>query len=288
MDKLYDVTAIGELIKYLMEGITGKVGFIRPTFEEYFNRYHEKDSVVYVPQDENFSYDVEDLMEYFDGTGIGTMILINPDNPSGNYIKRENMLRLVKWCGEREIRIIIDESFIDFSEEMGTLIQEEIVDQYPNLVLMKSISKSYGIPGVRLGILVSSDKELVAGMKKEAAIWNINSFGEFYMQIAEKYKKDYLDALGKLKQERENLRRKLSAIPGLRAIPSQANYILAEITCGMTAKELTKVLLLKYNLFIKDLSGKIQLDGKQFVRLAVRNARENDRLIEALSEALGM
>ncbi len=277
-----------ELIKYLMEGITGKVGFIRPTFEEYFNRYHEKDSVVYVPQDENFSYDVEDLMEYFDGTGIGTMILINPDNPSGNYIKRENMLRLVKWCGEREIRIIIDESFIDFSEEMGTLIQEEIVDQYPNLVLMKSISKSYGIPGVRLGILVSSDKELVAGMKKEAAIWNINSFGEFYMQIAEKYKKDYLDALGKLKQERENLRRKLSAIPGLRAIPSQANYILAEITCGMTAKELTKVLLLKYNLFIKDLSGKIQLDGKQFVRLAVRNARENDRLIEALSEALGM
>ena len=216
------------------------------------------------------------------------MILINTDNPSGNYIKREIMLRLVKWCGEREIRIIIDESFIDFSEEMGTLIQEEIVDQYPNLVLMKSISKSYGIPGVRLGILVSSDKELVAGMKKEAAIWNINSFGEFYMQIAEKYKKDYLDALGKLKQERENLRRKLSAIPGLRAIPSQANYILAEITCGMTAKELTKVLLLKDNLFIKDLSGKIQLDGKQFVRLAVRNARENDRLIEALSEALGM
>ena len=108
------------------------------------------------------------------------------------------------------------------------------------------------------------------------------------MQIAEKYKQDYLDALGKLKQERENLRRKLSAIPGLRAIPSQANYILAEITCGMTAKELTKVLLLKYNLFIKDLSGKIQLDGKQFVRLAGRNARENDRLIEALSEALGM
>lgn len=276
-----------ELIKCLMERINGKVGFIYPTFEEYQNRYDKKNSIIFTPNNENFSYTVNDLIVFFDKTDIKTLVLINPDNPSGNYIPKQDVLKLISWCEEKEIQIIVDESFVDFAEEENsTLIQEDIISQYKKLIIIKSISKSYGVPGLRLGILVSADVQMISDMKKEVAIWNINSFGEFYMQIEEKYKKDYLFALKRMKGTRKIFIQELSSIPAIRVIPSQANYVMIEIINGMKAKEVTKVLLLKYNLFIKDLSNKIKVKEKQFVRLAVRNSEENARLVQALKEVL--
>ncbi len=272
-----------ELIKCLMERLEGKTGFIRPTFEEYPNRYPEEESVVYVPQNENLAYGAEDLIRFFEGTDIKNLVLINPDNPSGNYIRKAEVLRLAGWCGEREICFVVDESFVDFAEEEdGTLIEEAVISRCRNLIVTKSISKSYGVPGVRLGILVSSDEELIAELKKEVSIWNINSFGEFYMQIAEKYKKDYAEGLKAFREIRREFTEELSAVPGLRVVPSQANYLLVEITDGRTAKELTRILLVEHQLFIKDLTSKIRMDGRQFVRIAVRSREDNRKLIEAL------
>lgn len=274
-----------ELIKCFMEKILGKVGFVRPTFEEYPNRYEEENSIVFVPANDNLSYTADDLMRFFEFSEIGTLILINPDNPSGNYIPKKDVLRLVEWCAEKKIRIIVDESFVDFADELeSTLITEDIMNQHPNLVIMKSISKSYGVPGIRLGILASADIELINMMKKEVAIWNINSFGEFYMQIEEKYKKDYMESLKQIRVVRKEFVEKLRGISSLRVVPSQANYLLVEIVNGMTAKRLTKILLLKYNLYIKDLSEKIRMSDRQFVRLAIRNREDNNKLIAALEE----
>ncbi len=278
-----------ELIKCLMEKLEGKTGFVCPTFEEYPNRYEKKNSIIYMPQNENLSYNADDIIKYFDGTGVNNLVLINPDNPSGNYISKADVVRLVKWCSSvntgEGVRIIVDESFADFADEKNnSLINEEIINTYSGLVIIKSISKSYGIPGIRLGILVSSDEKLISMLKKEVAIWNINSFGEFYMQIEEKYKSDYMAALEKIKITRKKFIEELSKISGLRIIPSQANYIMVEIMNGMTAMELVKILLLKYNLFIKDLSKKIQIDDRQFIRIAVRNSEDNEKLVTALKE----
>lgn len=276
-----------ELIKCIMEQLVGKVGFIRPTFEEYPNRYNEENSAVYIPQNENLSYNTEDLIRYFGNTDIHYLLLINPDNPSGNYIKKADVLHLIDWCKEKNICIIVDESFIDFAEEdNSTLINEDIIAEYKNLIIIKSISKSYGVPGIRLGILVSSNENLIKKLKKKVSIWNINSFGEFYMQIEEKYKKDYESALHKIKLERKKLTMDLSRISGLRVIPSQANYLLVEITNGMTAKELAKDLFVKYNIFIKDLSQKIHMNNRQFVRVAIRNNADNLQLVAAMKELL--
>lgn len=272
-----------ELIKCLMEQLQGKVGFIRPTFEEYPNRYTKQDSVIYLPQNENLSYTADDLINFFEKKDIQTLVLINPDNPSGNYICKADVLRLATWCEQKDIRFIVDESFVDFAEEENsTLIDEDIICTHKNLIVLKSISKSYGVPGLRLGILVSADQEMIALMKKDVSIWNINSFGEFYLQIEEKYKKDYVAGLEKLKFTRNNFMKELCRIPGIRVVPSQANYFLVEITNGMTAKELTKVLLLQYNLFIKDLSTKIQINDRQFVRIAIRNDADNQKLLCSL------
>lgn len=277
-----------ELIKCLMEKIEGKVGFIQPTFEEYSNRYNKNKSIVFKPENLNLSYTADDLIGFFDSKGIGTLVLINPDNPSGNYISKIDVVRLVKWCNDRNIRIIVDESFGDFAEEENnTLIDERIINNYKNLVIIKSISKSYGVPGIRLGTLISGDEKMITEMKQEVEIWNINSFGEFYMQIEEKYEKDYICGLNKFKESRKKFIESLNGINTLRVVPSQANYMLVEIKEGMTAKELTKVLLLKYNLFIKDLTHKVNMDNRQFVRIAVRNEIDNQKLIDALYKVLG-
>lgn len=277
-----------ELIKCFMDKLEGKLGIIKPTFEEYPNRYSKENCVIMIPDNENFAYNAEDIMAYFDNKEISTLLIINPDNPTGNYIEKKNLLKLIKWCAEKEIQIVVDESFVDFAdEEDSSLISESILNTYKNLVVVKSISKSYGVPGVRLGILASSDEELINCMKKEVAIWNINSYGEFYMQIAEKYQKDYEKALDKIKATRKKLVADLSEIKALRLIPTQANFLMAEITNGMTSEQLTEKLLFEYNLFIKDLSNKVKVEGKEYIRVAVRDEDDNAKLVAALREVLG-
>jgi histidinol-phosphate/aromatic aminotransferase/cobyric acid decarboxylase-like protein len=274
-----------ELIKALMENLGGKSGFIRPTFEEYPNRYSTDESVYFTPKNDSFSYDENDLIAYFDDKEIDNLIVVNPDNPTGNYISKAGLIKLIDWSAKKDIRLVIDESFVDFADELdSTLIEQKLLDANPHLFVMKSISKSYGVPGLRLGVLASGDTSMIEFLKKNVAIWNINSFAEFYMQIEEKYKKDYAAALVKIRAERSRFIGELSSIQGIRVIPSQANYVMAELVGGYSAKEITKQLLIGHNILIKDLSPK--MGGKQYLRLAVRNTQDNDDLVAALKTVL--
>ncbi|MCM1495274.1 MAG: aminotransferase class I/II-fold pyridoxal phosphate-dependent enzyme [Bacteroides sp.] len=276
-----------ELIRSLMLRLRGKTGFVRPTFEEYPNRYNRENIVEFIPQTKDFCYNVSDLMGFFGEKEINNLILINPDNPSGNYICKAELKKLIRWTKERNIVLVVDESFVDFAEEEdSSLLEQKLLKENPHLVVMKSISKSYGIPGLRLGILASGNTELIVSLKQDVTIWNINSFAEFYMQIAEKYAGDYKAALSLLRNERSRFRQKLEKIPGLRVIPSQANYIMLEITNGMTAAELTKRMFAKHSLLLKDLTGKVM--GGEFLRIAVRTEGDNDKLIDAFRKEFGL
>ena len=277
-----------ELIKVLMEGDTkGKTGFIRPTFEEYPNRFDKSLQVTYTPQNDDYRYTADDLMQYFGDKDIKTLMLINPDNPSGNFIPKADVLRLAKWCEDRNIRLVVDESFVDFSVDYKTnsLLSDEILEAYPHMAVMKSISKSFGVPGLRLGILASANKELIAHIKKEVSIWNLNSFAEFFMQIYNKHEKDYLKACDKFVAERADFERQLKTIPYLRVMPTQANYFLCEVLPPYTATEIVVYTLRNHNILTRDCSQKPGLDpNKQYMRIAVRNHKDNTKLVEALKQ----
>ena len=274
-----------ELIKALMEKLEGKVGFIRPTFEEYPNRSEKEREVVFYPSNNDFTYTAEELISFFSDKDISSLVIINPDNPTGSYIPKAGLLSLVSWAKEKGIVLIIDESFGDFAvEKDNSLIDQKLLCDNKHLFVMKSISKSYGVPGLRLGVLASGDTEMIASIKKSVSIWNINSFAEFYLQIEEKYHKNYLASLEKIKAERARLFSLLSSIQGLRTIPSEANYIMVEIVNGKKATEVTKRLLSEYDILVKDLSQKVK--GGEYLRLAVRNTEDNDRLLKALKEVL--
>ena len=274
-----------ELIKSLMGRLDGKVGFVRPTFDEYPNRYARADSVDFTPDNPDYSYTAEDLMGFFGDKGVRSLVVVNPDNPSGNYMPRADVLRLVRWARERELRIVVDESFVDFADEAdATLIEQATLDENPHLYVMKSISKSYGVPGLRLGVLASGDTGAIVAMKKDVAIWNINSLAEFYMQIEEKYRGDYAEALARLRAERTRFQDELSTIEGVRVIPSQANYVMVELEEGIDPRGLLRALLVRHEILIKELTTKT--NGRNYLRLAVRNAADNDRLVAALREEL--
>lgn len=275
-----------ELIKALMARLEGATGFIRPTFEEYPNRYQDRPNVCFTPAGPDFRYTADDLMAFFGPQDIDNLVLINPDNPTGNYIPAPDVLRLADWAQEKGIRLILDESFADFADEAdNTFIRQDLLDRYRRLYVVKSISKSYGVPGLRLGVLASGDQDLIAALKKDVAIWNINSFAEFYMQIEEKYKKDYARSLELIRAERARFRRGLEKLPNLRVIPSQANYLMVELLGGLSARAITRDLLVNRCILVKDLSPK--LGGQQYLRLAVRDTRDNDRLLEALRPLCG-
>ena len=277
-----------ELIKVLMEGDTkGKTGFIRPTFEEYPNRFDKSLQVTFTPQNDDYRYTADDLMQYFGDKDIKTLMLINPDNPSGNFIPKADVLRLARWCEDKGIRLVVDESFVDFSVDYKTnsLLSDEILEAYPHMAVMKSISKSFGVPGLRLGILASANKELIAHIKKEVSIWNLNSFAEFFMQIYNKHEKDYLKACDKFVTERADFERQLHTIPYLRVMPTQANYFLCEVLPPYTATEIVVYTLRNHNILTRDCSQKPGLDpNKQYMRIAVRNHEDNTRLVEALRQ----
>jgi histidinol-phosphate/aromatic aminotransferase/cobyric acid decarboxylase-like protein/choline kinase len=278
-----------ELIKVLMEDKQGKTGFIRPTFEEYPNRYDKHSQVTYVPQDADYRYTADDLMAYFVDKDIQQLMVINPDNPSGNFIPKQDVLRLAQWCEERHIRLIVDESFVDFSEDYATnsLLHDEILETYPHMAVMKSISKSYGVPGLRLGILCSADKELISRTKKAVSIWNLNSFAEFFMQIYNKHEKDYQRACAKFVTERAVFEQQLRQIPFFHVMPSQANYFLCEVLPPYKASEIVISMLKRHNILTRDCSQKPGLDpNKQYMRIAVRNHEDNVRLVNGLLEIL--
>ena len=283
-----DYSVIGngaaELIKVLMEHLKGKFGVIYPTFEEYPNRLNKDQLEIFNPANPDFSYSADDIINHFGKKDIDNLTLINPDNPSGNFIDYQNLIKLCNWAKQKQIKFIVDESFVDFSEESAenSLIETEILETYPNLIIIKSISKSYGVPGLRLGVLFSSDKNLITQIKNKVPIWNINSFGEFFMQIIGKYRNQYADGCKAIAQERARFFKELQKIPYIRPIPSQANYILCEVLKPKKARELAIELLDQANLLVRDCSSKKGFNGKEYIRIAVRDLKDNDKMIEIL------
>lgn len=271
-----------------MEHLEGKVGVVRPTFEEYPNRMPAERVVTFVPQNSDFRYDADDLIEFFGNNAVENILLINPDNPSGNFIPMEGIIKLAKWTKDNGIKFILDESFVDFSEGYAnnSFISNQLLETFPNVCVMKSISKSYGVPGLRLGILCSANTEMIQRMKKQVSIWNINSFAEFFMQIYPKYRADYQKACDQFIATRNDFERELQQIPFIHVMPSQANFFFLEVLPPYKPKQLCAILLKRYKILASACLAKKGIEPDKYMRIAVRSHKDNERFIKALKEPI--
>lgn len=272
-----------ELINILGHIMSGKVTITLPAFNEYVRCFENncEFNVIHSKEDD-YNFNVEKLRSSIDDSDIIT--IINPDNPSGSFIKYDELIDIIEECNNKNKKIIVDESFIDFADSSikYTLLDDEILNKYPNLIVIKSISKSYGVPGVRLGVLATSDAEIKDEVKKNMAIWNINSFGEYFLQIANLYKKEYNEACEKISLERQRFINELRQIGGLKVYDSQANYLLLQLK-NLNSTDLA-VKLLENNIFVKDLRTKKDFLNEDYIRLAIRNQKDNDNLVKVLKK----
>lgn len=274
-----------EIIQAWMESLEGKIGFVYPTFEEYPNRVSADRRVVFTPSPENgFRYSAKDLIDFFSRHPVSSLVLINPDNPSGNFLPKRDVLKLVAWTKKAGVVLLIDESFVDFAAQPYTMLERDFLDANRHVSVMKSISKSYGVPGLRLGVLANGDDAFVKTMQGRLSIWNINSFGEFFLQIVEKYLKEYKLGCAKLANERARFIRELSRFDFLTVYPSEANYVMCAVKAPYTAKSLMLAMWTKADCLIKDCSTKKGFEGGEFIRLAVKSTADNDALLAALKE----
>ncbi len=273
-----------ELIQAWMGLLAGKIGFVFPTFEEYPNRIEKSCQTIFTPlADNGFRYSAQDLIDYFGKHPVSSIILINPDNPSGNFLPKKDVLRLVTWTKHQGVRLLIDESFVDFAEQPYTMLDSDFLSKNLHVNVMKSISKSYGVPGVRLGILACGNETQARLIQSRLSIWNINSFGEFFLQIAEKYQKEYREGCRKMAAARARFFSGLKTIPFLDPFPSEANYILCRVKKPFDTQKLCVKLWLEMKCLVKDCSMKKGFEGKPFVRLAVKSVEENDVLLKELA-----
>ncbi len=281
-DQMLVGNGAAEIISGLLSDWTGRIGVVFPTFNEYPERMKKAQVVPFVPPNPNFAYSAQDLKLFSEQ--VDSLLLINPDNPSGNFIPKKDLLELIGFLDSRGKHVILDESFVDFSTEgaSNSLIDSGILDRFKHLVVIKSISKSYGVPGARLGVVATSNESLLQRIASHLSIWNINSFGEFFLQIIGKYEKDYARACRQIASERDNFCEALKEIEFIRPIPSQGNYFLCEVKPPWQAKTLVAEMLNKKNIFLKDCTGKAGFEKVEFVRIAVRDHSDNTMLIAKL------
>lgn len=275
-----------EIISSLLRYFNGKFGVIYPTFEEYPNRLQKEQIVPFFAAENNgYRYNADELIAFYSENPISVLILINPDNPSGNFLNRNEVKKLLDWTRHNHITLVLDESFIDFSlhfEEDSFLTESDLIEN-KHLILIKSISKSFGVPGIRLGFAASSDGDIIGYLRKDVTIWNINSFGEFYLQIFEKYKDTYYDGLVAFKAERDRFINCLMDVPYLSVLPSQANFVMCKVNDSINAQGLAIWLLDRSDILIKNVSTKPGISG-QYIRLAIRSKKDNDKLTKSLMQ----
>lgn len=274
-----------ELIKEIIRWQNGKIGFVCSVFEEYSICYDRQKSVIFDADKFDFEYGADDIIAFYSDQNVDVIVMFNPDNFSGSFLSKDDLIALCGWTQKKNIKLIIDESLVDFTDgESNSLLDNQILERYTNLVVLKDLSQSYGVSGLRLGILASSNIELIDSVKCEVGIWNINSFAEFYLQIMEKYLKDYDEAIEKFKRTRKKFLEEIKKIPAVRIYSSQVNFVMCEILNGMTSAQATKKLLQK-NILIKDLTPKIA-NGRQYVRLAIKTQQDNEKILGILMKIL--
>lgn len=269
------------IVRHLIKGLTLPL----PTFNEYEARL-ERSKINYFPCKKNdFSLDLDGFIKSVNNSNSNAALLINSNNPTGVFTSIDHVKFLLKKLKNLDL-FILDESFIECASEMEIPTMEKFIYDYKNLLIIKSMGKSYGIPGLRLGYAVTSNKKLLNALQRELPIWNVNSTSEFFLDLLSKHRDDYEESRRAMIKATEKLYQWMSVeVEYLFAYPTKANFVFARIKNSITSTELRDLLLQKAQILIKDCSNKTGLNNK-YIRLASRTLEENRELVNILKDIL--
>ena len=276
-----------ELIKIIAGRLPGPIACPLPSFNEYEEAARAGTFVPFELPAPDFELDVDAFAQRVLASEAKLAIVVTPNNPTSLAVPRADILRLAAGLEPAGCMLVVDESFIDFADDYQALSVEGWVDRVPNLAVLKSLSKSFGLGGLRLGYLLTANEEFANAVRSELHIWNINGFAESFLRQAPRWHKAFRKSCALVREHCDQLYEGLNAIPGMRAYRPQANFVMCRLTGpDLTGLVIAKRLFVEYNIFVKHCAGKHMPHGDRYLRIASKTAAENDVLVEAMQQCL--
>ncbi len=270
-----------ELINAVLSRYVNRLAVPIPTFEEFINRALILGREVFPFQSsDGFDLNVDEFIGHINETNSDSALLIRPNNPTGTYMLRADLIYFLNRMRHLNL-VLVDESFLDFTDAEPDTSALDLLQDYPNLLVLKSLSKNCGIPGIRLGYAATGNVERLEELRKDVPIWSINSLAQFFLQEMGKYRDQYTESCGKVREATRNLVQGLAGVPYLSPFPTHGNFVLCEILHGFTGEELAARLFGDSRILVNNCGSKLGLDGN-FIRVACRTDEDNNRLVEAL------
>lgn len=278
-----------EIIQTVIQRYTkSKIVINIPTFSSYYEFINDDVEVVYnkLLKENNYELDVDAYIKLVKKERPDTVVLINPNNPNGGYMDSEKVHHLLREL--RDVKnFILDESFIHFAYEneyYDLKTASNLVYKFPNLILVKSMSKDFGIAGIRAGYAVMNSRR-VQELLLNGFLWNSNGLSEYFFRLytRDEFLKEYEKVRVKYIKETQEFIKQLKQIQHIKVYPSMANFALIEILNGESSDDFVFNMLINHGIYLRTCSDKIGLNG-EFVRLASRTKEENKYIIECFNK----
>ena len=283
-DQLVVANGGAELIKLLGEHMVTRLTIPVPSFNEYENVLAPGQLNRFALDAATFELDVDAFADSAIRSGSDFAVVVTPNNPTALSVDREDVLRLARRLAEHDCRLIVDESFIEFSRAGRAGSVESVVHAHPNLVVLKSMSKVFGIAGLRIGYLLTSDREFSEAVRARLPIWNVNGLAEAFLRSVGRYRREFEASCELVRATAHGLYEQLRELRGIEPLEPDANFVFCRIAAhGVAAPELVRRLYVTHNLLIKDCASKSMPNADRFLRIASRTPAENRRLVEALA-----
>ena len=209
--------------------------------------------------------------------------ICNPNNPTSSAIMQEDLRKLIAFCADKDIFVMIDETYVEFAPDVEEITAIPLTREFTNLMVLRGVSKFYAAPGMRLGYGITGNMEFLSKMREKQTPWSLNSLGAFAGELMLR-DHDYIQETRDLiLDERDRMEQELQNIPTFKVYPAYANFILLKIRRdGLTSADVFEACI-KKGLMIRDCSSFQCLDG-EFVRFCIMMHDDNTKLLNVLKQ----
>jgi threonine-phosphate decarboxylase len=272
-----------ELIALLDMSLIDRLAVPVPTFGEYIEKMKDlRDAeLYYLAPERRYELRLGEYLAWVQARNLKSLLVINPGNPTGQFIPLEEMAAFLESARDLEL-VIVDESFIDFAgDPVPSLLP--LADRFTNLLIVRSMSKHCGVPGLRLGYCYSANLYVLNRLRRFVPTWNLNTLAQYFLSLLPPTDAAYHQARKRLMGDVRQLYNELRTVSGIEVYPTGANFVLFKIRNGMTAVELQTRLLTEHGMYVRDCSNKLGMDAFH-IRVASQGREKDARLVETLRE----
>jgi threonine-phosphate decarboxylase len=280
-EKLIIGNGATELIVLINTTLIDRIAVPIPTFGEYIEKLRDqRDADLYpLDADQRYALRLPEYLEWVRRRNLRSALIINPGNPTGQFLPLDEMIDFMNAASDLDL-VIVDESFIDFAgDPVPSLIP--VAERFSNLLIVRSMSKHCGVPGLRLGYCYSGNLYLLNRLRRFIPTWNLNTLAEYFLSLLPQTDAAYQEARKRLIADVRWLYEALQSIRGIEVYPTGANFVLFKIRTGMKAEELQSRLLEEHRMYVRDCSNKVGMDDRH-IRVASQGREKDTRLVEAL------